>query len=96
MALPSMFSVGQQPIAICELCGCGVGPLEQKVQTQKRTMHKECFKCAICDVPLTVGACALDHSLSRYIGPLWFCNMHMMLGSGEKYQLLKQKMGGGK
>ncbi|KAL3101969.1 hypothetical protein niasHS_003378 [Heterodera schachtii] len=95
MSLPSMFSVGQSE-AICEICGGTVGPLEQKVQTQKRTMHRECFKCAICDVPLTVGACALDHSLCRYVGPLWFCNTHMMLGSGEKYQKMKQKRGGAK
>jgi hypothetical protein len=25
--------------------------------------------------------------------PVWFCHQHMMLGSGEKYDLLKKKYG---
>jgi len=42
---------------------------------------------------LMAGNCAFDDQIYHYFGPLWFCPAHMMLGSGEKLERLKQKFG---
>ena len=58
--------------------------------------HKECFKCAICGCELIQGQCSQDIALAKTDllkdrGPLWFCRNHMMLGAGEKMEMLKKK-----
>uniref|UniRef100_A0A914E1J3 LIM zinc-binding domain-containing protein n=1 Tax=Acrobeloides nanus TaxID=290746 RepID=A0A914E1J3_9BILA len=77
---------------LCDICSEPVDFTEPKVKIQKQIIHKECFKCIICDEQLEIGCCAMDHGLCRYFGPMWFCQVHMGLGSGEKYALMKQRM----
>uniref|UniRef100_A0A915DIT8 LIM zinc-binding domain-containing protein n=1 Tax=Ditylenchus dipsaci TaxID=166011 RepID=A0A915DIT8_9BILA len=75
----------------CGICDEAIGVMEPKVKIQRQIFHKECFKCVICDQDLEIGCCGMDHGLCRYFGPLWFCNIHMNLGSGEKYELIKER-----
>nr|CAD2167965.1 unnamed protein product [Meloidogyne enterolobii] len=62
-------------------------------------LHKSCFKCAICDIQLKPGSCSRDDGMMyrQFMcdkrSPLWFCSTHMMLGSGEKCQMLREKIG---
>uniref|UniRef100_A0A914HYC4 LIM zinc-binding domain-containing protein n=1 Tax=Globodera rostochiensis TaxID=31243 RepID=A0A914HYC4_GLORO len=87
----SSFSLSSKDIKHpkCERCEKEV-PFEDKFVVDRLTIHKSCFKCAICDKALSVGACSLERGLSRY-GPLWFCWEHMMTPPGEKEQLIVQK-----
>uniref|UniRef100_A0A183BQZ8 LIM zinc-binding domain-containing protein n=1 Tax=Globodera pallida TaxID=36090 RepID=A0A183BQZ8_GLOPA len=59
-------SGGTSPNAKCEICEAEVKPSE-KLVVEKHTMHSKCFKCAFCDVKLSVGACAMEPS--RTINP---------------------------
>uniref|UniRef100_A0A915CN69 LIM zinc-binding domain-containing protein n=1 Tax=Ditylenchus dipsaci TaxID=166011 RepID=A0A915CN69_9BILA len=74
------------------MCGHQIAVMSEKVFVESHNFHKECFRCAICEQPLVIGCCASDHVLYRYFGPIWFCHEHMMLGSGEKYELMKKKL----
>ncbi|KAH7696278.1 LIM domain-containing protein [Aphelenchoides avenae] len=67
--------------------------MAEKFIVEKHPVHKECFKCGVCDVQLAPGSCSFDDSLYRHFGPMWFCHQHMMLGAGEKYDLLVKKFG---
>uniref|UniRef100_A0A914E155 LIM zinc-binding domain-containing protein n=1 Tax=Acrobeloides nanus TaxID=290746 RepID=A0A914E155_9BILA len=83
---------------ICYLCKQPIDVMAPKVEIQRQTVHKECFRCCICEEHLLPGYCAMDDGLCQidflfnHFGPLWFCHKHMMLGSGEKLEMLKQKM----
>uniref|UniRef100_A0A914NZD2 LIM zinc-binding domain-containing protein n=1 Tax=Panagrolaimus davidi TaxID=227884 RepID=A0A914NZD2_9BILA len=83
---------------MCHLCKQPIEVMAEKVEIQRQTVHKECFRCCVCDKYLMPGYCAMDDGLCQiaflfnYFGCLWFCDKHMMLGSGEKLELLKQKM----
>ncbi|KAH7696223.1 pollen-specific protein SF3-like isoform 1, partial [Aphelenchoides avenae] len=52
----------------CVLCGNEVETLEQLVQVERQTVHKDCFKCAYCAEALKPGFCAQDHSLTVRFG----------------------------
>ncbi|KAL3089335.1 hypothetical protein niasHS_007057 [Heterodera schachtii] len=81
----------------CEICRSWIDLFEDKIQVEKLMMHKRCFVCAICDCPLEPGNCSRDDGIiyCQFMCndrvPVWFCSAHMMLGSGEKCQLLKEK-----
>ncbi|KAI1718977.1 LIM domain-containing protein, variant [Ditylenchus destructor] len=81
----------------CHICRTWIDIFDEKIQVEKFTMHKSCFKCAICDCQLQPGSCSRDDGLMyrQFMldkkSPTWFCHQHMMLGSGEKCQLLRQK-----
>uniref|UniRef100_A0A915NH86 LIM zinc-binding domain-containing protein n=1 Tax=Meloidogyne floridensis TaxID=298350 RepID=A0A915NH86_9BILA len=77
----------------CSICNNEVDTFDQKVALERHIVHKECFRCGICDVQLNQGSCSFDHILYRHYGPMWFCPAHKMLGSGEKLELLKAKYG---
>ncbi|KAL7071037.1 hypothetical protein ACQ4LE_010108 [Meloidogyne hapla] len=77
----------------CSICNNEVDTFDQKVALERHIVHKECFRCGICDVQLNQGSCSFDHILYRHYGPMWFCPAHKMLGSGEKQELLKAKFG---
>ncbi|CAK5016357.1 unnamed protein product [Meloidogyne enterolobii] len=77
----------------CSICNNEVDTFDQKVALERHVVHKECFRCGICDVQLNQGSCSFDHILYRHYGPMWFCPAHKMLGSGEKFELLKAKYG---
>ncbi|KAI1703334.1 LIM domain-containing protein [Ditylenchus destructor] len=87
-----MFPAKPKP-KLCALCKKAVEPIEDKLTVEKHLVHKKCFKCAICDTTLLPGNCSLDDKIYQWFGPLWFCPAHMMLGSGEKYERLKQRYG---
>ncbi|KAH7715795.1 LIM domain-containing protein [Aphelenchoides avenae] len=77
----------------CCLCQEVIPVMAEKYVVEKHPVHKECFKCGICDTPLQPGNCSFDDRLYRNYGPMWFCRTHMMLGAGEKYKLLVEKYG---
>uniref|UniRef100_A0A915NQ97 LIM zinc-binding domain-containing protein n=1 Tax=Meloidogyne floridensis TaxID=298350 RepID=A0A915NQ97_9BILA len=82
----------------CHVCRDWIDVFDDKVQCEKFTMHKSCFKCAICDIQLKPGSCSRDDGMMyrQFMcdkrSPLWFCSTHMMLGSGEKCQMLREKL----
>nr|CAD2182143.1 unnamed protein product [Meloidogyne enterolobii] len=82
----------------CHVCRDWIEVFDDKVQCEKFTMHKSCFKCAICDIQLKPGSCSRDDGMMyrQFMcdkrSPLWFCSTHMMLGSGEKCQMLREKL----
>uniref|UniRef100_A0A914PQL6 LIM zinc-binding domain-containing protein n=1 Tax=Panagrolaimus davidi TaxID=227884 RepID=A0A914PQL6_9BILA len=80
----------------CMICKKEIPLGAPTAEVQKQSAHKECFKCSICDCELIQGQCSQDIALAktdflRSRGPLWFCRNHMMLGAGEKMELLKKK-----
>ncbi|KAI6212704.1 hypothetical protein M3Y94_00062400 [Aphelenchoides besseyi] len=84
---------------MCSVCRDWIEVMDEKVTCEKMLMHRKCFICAICDCPLQPGSCSRDDGLI-YLQfmvsknqPMWFCSAHMMLGSGEKFELLKKKYG---
>uniref|UniRef100_A0A915DXJ6 LIM zinc-binding domain-containing protein n=1 Tax=Ditylenchus dipsaci TaxID=166011 RepID=A0A915DXJ6_9BILA len=66
----------------CAICKSDVMRGEDMV-VERKTIHKNCFKCGYCGCTLQLGRCAIDHSLSRY-GLIYFCGEHMLLGPGER------------
>ncbi|KAL3080552.1 hypothetical protein niasHS_013746 [Heterodera schachtii] len=84
-----MFPAGPKK-KFCSICRATIEVFDDKVMTERHIVHKKCFNCGICNTPLLIGRCAMDDVLYHQFGPLWFCPAHMMLGSGEKYELLKK------
>ncbi|KAH7722186.1 LIM domain-containing protein [Aphelenchoides avenae] len=64
--------------------------LEDKMTVEKKTIHKECFKCGICGTDLNIGECARDPILARQGNQLYFCNEHRILPFEEKVGQIKQ------
>uniref|UniRef100_A0A915DTW9 LIM zinc-binding domain-containing protein n=1 Tax=Ditylenchus dipsaci TaxID=166011 RepID=A0A915DTW9_9BILA len=84
-----MFCSGPQ-IKNCKICGEKIA-FADKIVIENHDLHKQCFTCGICDNPCKQGSCATDHVLQRTFGLMYFCHNHMMLGSGEKLELLKKR-----
>ncbi|KAH7723268.1 LIM domain-containing protein [Aphelenchoides avenae] len=72
----------------CAICGKETTVTDNMV-VEKKTIHKECFKCGVCQVKLVIGHCARDHSLARF-GPIWFCDNHSLMPPGEKAQYVEK------
>ncbi|KAI3416471.1 hypothetical protein GPALN_006010 [Globodera pallida] len=83
-------SGGTSPNAKCEICEAEVKPSE-KLVVEKHTMHSKCFKCAFCDVKLSVGACAMEPYLLPRYGPLFFCTDHMLTPPAQKKEQIIKK-----
>ncbi|KAI6170901.1 hypothetical protein M3Y97_01102900 [Aphelenchoides bicaudatus] len=88
---------------VCKACDQVIEKSPDSVTCEGFIMHIKCFTCAICNAQLKHGSCARDHGLDHVKvagrsnkAPLFFCTDHMMLGSGEKMELLKKKAGGKK
>ncbi|KAF7640170.1 LIM zinc-binding domain-containing protein [Meloidogyne graminicola] len=50
----------------CSICNNEVDTFDQKVALERHIVHKECFRCGICDVQLNQGSCSFDHILYRH------------------------------
>ncbi|KAL3100612.1 hypothetical protein niasHS_001178 [Heterodera schachtii] len=84
------FGSGILPNPKCEICETEIKPTE-KLIVEKHTMHISCFKCAFCDVKLSVGACAMEPNLLERFGPLFFCADHMLISPAEKKEQILRK-----
>ncbi|CAK5076125.1 unnamed protein product [Meloidogyne enterolobii] len=73
----------------CERCEQEIKTGEKLVMDRK-TIHKGCFKCAICDKILEHGSSGLDNGLAKY-GPIWLCRPHLLLDPTTKEQMVAQK-----
>ncbi|KAI1694799.1 LIM domain-containing protein [Ditylenchus destructor] len=69
------FGNAQDPtIEPCATCGELV-PHADKLVVEKETIHKNCFKCALCGTSLQMGHCAVEHNLRGRYGPRWYCTL---------------------
>uniref|UniRef100_A0A915CL39 LIM zinc-binding domain-containing protein n=1 Tax=Ditylenchus dipsaci TaxID=166011 RepID=A0A915CL39_9BILA len=68
-----MFGTAQDaPPKRCSICGQVVA-LADKLVVEQETIHKDCFKCSYCELPLKPGDCAQELSFHSRYGPRWYC-----------------------
>ena len=73
----------------CERCEKEVKANEKLVMDRK-TIHKSCFKCGICDKALQHGSSGLDERLKLY-GPIWLCKEHLVMAPKAKEEAIVKK-----
>ncbi|KAH7726490.1 LIM domain-containing protein [Aphelenchoides avenae] len=74
----------------CALCRKECSTADRTV-VEKKTVHKDCFKCGYCGAALQLGSSAQDHSLVRFGIPWYYCPDHMHLPPDEKKKKLPKK-----
>uniref|UniRef100_A0A914DP90 LIM zinc-binding domain-containing protein n=1 Tax=Acrobeloides nanus TaxID=290746 RepID=A0A914DP90_9BILA len=67
----------------CKACDQNIAMCDD-ITVDRITIHRNCFKCGICDSKLFPGSCARDQSLEPKYGLKWYCGIHMLLGPGKK------------